>query len=208
MTSRAPQKPRVRRTAENRRAEIVDCARRLALSDGLAHVTLRSVADDLGITGGLVSHYFPAVDGLLAEAFGAAAGAECDQVFAEIDALGSPVQGLATLLRRVIDADRDDLSTLWIDAWHASKRRPALNEEVVRQTERWIERLATMIEQGRADGVFTTDHPRTSAVRIMAVLDGLSVQVTQRGTIDYLSVAQLVYVIAETELGLPQGTLS
>jgi len=207
VTSRQEQKVRVRRSAENRRAEIVDAARRIALSDGLDHVTLRSVAIDLGITGGLVSHYFPAVDALLAEAFGDAAGAEFDQVFAEVDAIGSPVEALSTLLHRLVDRSRDDVNTLWIDAWHAGKRRPALEAEVVHQTERWIERLTGLLERGRAAGQFRTAHPRTTAVRIMAVLDGLNVQVTQRGTIDYESVAQLVFLIAEIELGLARRTL-
>jgi AcrR family transcriptional regulator len=200
-------KVRVRRTAEDRRAEIVAAATRLALADGLGQVTLRSVAVELGITGGLVSHYFPSVDGLLAEAFGAAVGSECDETFAELDAIDSPADRLGPLMERLVDSTRGDVSALWIDAWHAAKRRPALNEEVVRQTERWVERLADLLEQGRAAGQFHTDDPRSSAVRIMAMVDGLSVQVTQRGTIDYESVARLVFLVAEIELGLPRGAL-
>jgi len=207
VTSSPQPKTRVRRTAENRRAEIVDSARRIALSEGLDQVTLRSVAEDLGVTGGLVSHYFPAVDGLLAEAFRVAAGAEIDETYAEIDAIDSSRERLATLLNRLVDSTRGDLSALWIDAWHAAKRRPALNDEVVRQTEQWIDRLAELLERGRDEGQFHTDDPRTAAVRIMAVIDGLSVQVTQRGTIDYDSVAQLAFRIAEIELGLEPGTL-
>jgi len=207
VTSSPQRKVRVRRTAENRRAEIVDCARRIALSQGLDHVTLRSVADDLGVTGGLVSHYFPAVDGLLAEAFGVAAAAECDETFAELEAIDSSRERLATLLQRLVDSTRGDLSNLWIDAWHAAKRRPALADEVERQTEQWVDRLAELLEQGRDEGQFHTGDPRTTALRIMAVIDGLSVQVTQRGTIDYESVAQLAFRIAEIELGLAPGTL-
>lgn len=198
---------RVRRTAEDRRAEIVDSARRIALTDGLDHVTLRSVADDLGITSGLVSHYFPAVDGLLAEAFGALAREELDSVFAH-SADQEPLAGLQVLLRRLVASSRDDLCSLWIDAWHSSKRRPALAEEVARQTEEWVVRLTALLERGLGTGAFVTADPRTAAVRILAVLDGLSVQVTQRGTIDYESVAELVYRLAETELGLPAGALT
>jgi AcrR family transcriptional regulator len=207
VTSSPQPKVRVRRTAENRRAEIVDCARRISLSDGLDHVTLRSVADDLGITGGLVSHYFPAVDGLVAEAFALAAGAELEAAFAELETIDSPSERLGILLHRLVDSTRGDLSTLWIDAWHAARRRPALQDEVTRQSEGWIERLADLLQRGRDAREFTTDDARTTAVRIMAVIDGLSVQATQRGTIDYLSVAQLVFLIAETELGMPAGSL-
>jgi len=208
VTSSAQPKVRVRRSAEDRRAEIVDSARRIALTEGISQVTLRSVADDLSITSGLVSHYFPAVDGLLAEAFGTAARTELDDVFGEAEAGTDPLLSLSRLLRRLVASSRDDLCALWIDAWHSAKRRPALNDEVVRRTEQWVLRLTALLERGRAAGQLVTEDPRTTAVRILAVLDGLSVQVTQRGTIDYESVAQLVFHLAENELGLPAGALA
>jgi AcrR family transcriptional regulator len=208
MTSRPSAKIRVRRSAVDRRAEIVSAATRLALSKGLDQVTLRSIADELGVVGSLVSHYFPSVDELLAEAFAGAAGAEQDDIFVSVDEADTPLAGLRGLLLRLVDDERDEISTLWIDAWHGGRRRPALNEEVGRQTEAWIVRLTTLIEAGEQTGEFHTDNPRRSAARIMAVVDGLSVSATMRGTIDYETVEQLVFVIAESELGLARGALS
>ena len=208
MTSRPTAKIRVRRSAEDRRAEIVSAATRIALSEGLDQVTLRSIAEELGVVGSLVSHYFPSVDELLAEAFAGAAGAERDDIFAAVDEADTPLAGLRRLLLRLVDDERDEISTLWIDAWHGGRRRPALNEEVGRQTEAWIVRLSALIEAGEQAGEFHTDNPRRSAARIMAVVDGLSVSATMRGTIDYETVEQLVFVIAESELGLARGALS
>jgi AcrR family transcriptional regulator len=206
VTSRPSAKIRVRRSAEDRRAEIVSAATRLALSKGLDQVTLRSIADELGVVGSLVSHYFPSVDDLLAEAFAGAAAAEQDDIFV-VDQADTPLDGLRGLLLRLVDDERDDISTLWIDAWHGGRRRPALNEEVGRQTEAWIVRLTALIEAGKQTGEFHTDNPRRAAARIMAVVDGLSVSATMRGTIDYETVEQLVFVIAESELGLARGAL-
>ncbi|HET7734476.1 MAG TPA: TetR family transcriptional regulator C-terminal domain-containing protein [Nocardioidaceae bacterium] len=202
MTSRVQQKVRVRRSAEDRRAEIVSAATRLALSQGLDQVTLRSVAEELDVVGSLVSHYFPSVDQLLAEAFAGAAQAELDEVFAEVEAIETPRDALARLLRRLVDEERDAISTLWVDAWHAGRRRPAVNEKVAEYTEAWNARLASLIERGG----FDTDS-RRSAARIMAVVDGLTVQAVIRGTIDYEAVEELVFSVAETELGLRRGTL-
>lgn len=185
----------------------MSAATRIALQDGLDQVTLRSIAVDLGVVGSLVSHYFPSVDDLLAEAFAGAAVAELEEIFAAVDQAETPLERLRLLLRRLVDDERDEISTLWIDAWHAGRRRPALNAEVARQTEAWNDRLAVLVEAGREAGQFETDNVRTAAARIMAVVDGLSVQATMRGTIDYESVEELVFVVAESELGLPRHTL-
>jgi AcrR family transcriptional regulator len=207
VTSRAAAKIRVRRSAEDRRAEIVSAATRIALNDGLDQVTLRSIAVELGVVGSLVSHYFPAVDDLLAVAFAGAAAAELEEIFSEVDRAGTPLGRLRLLLGRLVADERDDISTLWIDAWHAGRRRPALNAAVAHQTEAWNHRLAALLEAGREAGQFETGNVRTAAARIMAVVDGLSVQTTIRGTIDYESVEQLVFVVAESELGLTRGSL-
>ena len=185
----------------------MSAATRIALQDGLDQVTLRRIAVELGVVGSLVSHYFPSVDDLLAEAFAGAAVAELEEIFAEVDRAETPLERLRLLLRRLVDDERDEISTLWIDAWHAGRRRPALNAEVARQTETWNDRLAALVEAGRDAGQFESDNVRTAAARIMAVVDGLSVQATIRGTIDYESVEELVFVVAESELGLPRHTL-
>jgi AcrR family transcriptional regulator len=208
MSSRGAQKVRVRRTAEDRRQEIVAGATRLSLRDGLEQVTLRRLAEELGIAGSLVSHYFPAIDDLLAEAFASAASDELTQTFALLDDVPDPVTALRTLLRSLVDESRDQLSTLWVDAWHAGRRRPALRTAVADLTREWNERVEVLVERGLAQGVFTTGHPRVAAARIMAVVDGLTVQGTVRGTIDYESVEELVFLVAESELGLRRGSLS
>jgi len=202
------QKARVRRSAEDRRQEIATAATRLALSEGLDQVTLRRLAEELDVAGSLVSHYFPAVDDLLAEAFAAAAKAELEAIFAGIDAIDDPLDALRTLLRSLVEEERDSLSTLWIDAWHAGRRRPALAAEVARQTDEWNARLAELLQRGCDAGRFRAAHPRVAAARVMAVIDGLSVHSTVRGTLDYESVEQLVFVVAESELGLPRGALA
>lgn len=200
-------KVRVRRSPADRRAEILDAAVRLALGHGLDQVTLRRIAEELGVAGSLVSHYFPVVDELLAQVFAEAARTELEQVFAEVERLESPREQLAGLLQRLVDSERDAISALWMDAWHAGRRRPALADEVNRQTSLWTERLTALVQRGCAAGQFDTTDPRATAARIMAVVDGLTVQASMRGTIDYESVEQLVFQVAEREVGLPPGSL-
>ena len=58
----------------------------------------------------------------------------------------------------------------------------------------------------------TTGLGRTRAGCVSRVadvdVDGLSVQSVMRGAIDYASVRELVFLVAERELGLEPGTLS
>ncbi|MFB8144153.1 TetR family transcriptional regulator, partial [Streptomyces parvus] len=74
--SSSVQRPRVRKSPAARRAEIVDAAAAVALAEGLECVTLRRIGDDLGVRPGLISHYFPSAEELVAEAFGSAASGE------------------------------------------------------------------------------------------------------------------------------------
>ncbi|MFB7594020.1 TetR family transcriptional regulator [Streptomyces sp. NPDC056160] len=75
MTSR-PRPARIRKQPGERRAEIVRTAARIALEEALERVTLRRVADELGVRPGLVGHYFPAAGDLVSEAFTHAATGE------------------------------------------------------------------------------------------------------------------------------------
>lgn len=68
MTSR-PQATRIRKPPAERRAEIVRTAAAIALAEGLERITLRRIADELGVRPGLIGHYFPAADDLVSEAF-------------------------------------------------------------------------------------------------------------------------------------------
>lgn len=195
-------RPRVRLLPEQRRAAILDAARGIALEHGLENVTLRAVADRLDVASGLATYYFPSVEALLAEAFAGLVSEEYDAVFSPAPAT-DPLGRLAAVLRRTVDSTRDEVSLVWIDAWHLASRRPLLRAQVARQSERWVAGLAALIA-----AVPGTPDAETAARRIMAVVDGLMVQLVQRATIDGATVEELVFLVAETELGLPRGSLA
>lgn len=210
MTSRAGNEKsrRTRKSPGERRAEILRAAVDIALSDGLEAVTLRSVSEAQGITIGLVGHYYPAVDELLAEAFTTVAQGEIDELFTHAQAEADPVETMRSLLRQLLAVERGPVSLLWIDAWHAGRRRPPLLAAVSRLMVTWLEEVATVIEDGRAAGAFRNDDAMASATRIMSVVDGLIVNAAMRDAIDNSPVRGLVTSLAEQELGLPPATLA
>jgi AcrR family transcriptional regulator len=180
---------------------MVSAAATIALSDGLDKLTAKRVAEAIGVFPGLVDHYFTA-DELAAAAFGHAAATERDAMYRDAEALGEPEQQLRSLLAAWLHAERDPVSLLWLDAWQASRRRPALREEIVAQMEQDNQRLAAVIRRGIDRGQFRTAEPESAAMRILSLIDGLSVQAAVRGVMDYADVQTLVTMVVDQILGL------
>jgi AcrR family transcriptional regulator len=203
-----PQTAVRRKPAGERFAEITDTAAALAVSEGLDKVTAKSVAGVLGVFPGLVTHYFATADELVAAAFAQAVTAERDEVFGHAALAERPLGQLRRLLEGWLHQDRDPVSLLWLDAWQASRRRPALRTEVGRQMNADLDRLSALIGAGIAAGDFSVDNPREPALQILSLIDGLSVQAATRATLDYTPVRTMVITTAETLLGLKPGALA
>lgn len=198
---------RQRKQPSQRRGEILAAASRLALAEGLSSLTLRRVAEMLGVAPGLVNHYFPAVDDLAAAAFGHAVAAEREALFGAAPGDAPPLARMRTLLGSLVAGEGDAISLLWLDAWQASRNRPALRTEVGLQMREWQAALAALIGQGVACGAFSACDTEVTAVRILALVDGLSVQAALRFTINYAAVRDLVVETVERELGVKAGAL-
>ena len=183
----------------------MDTAAAIAVSEGLERVTAKRVAERLGVFPGLVNHYFATADELVAAAFGQAASEERDGVFSYALAVPRPTDQMRRLLSAWLHTDRDPVSLLWLDAWQASRRRPALDDEVARQMDTDLERLGALVADGIAAGDFDVADPTYATMQILTLIDGLSVQAATR--IDYSIVRTMVIETVERALGLPAGAL-
>jgi AcrR family transcriptional regulator len=207
MSSSVPRK-RIRKDPAARRAEIVDAAAGVALSEGLECVTLRRIAEELAVRPGLISHYFPSAEDLVAEAFGSAASAEIDVLLPEERPEGTPAEHLARFLARTTGEAYDAVSRLWINARHLSRYREVLRERVAVQEAAWRARLEGLIRQGVESGEFRTADPLVTTLQILVVLDGLGVDVNVGDEDLPEAVTRMAFLIAERELGLDTGTLT
>jgi AcrR family transcriptional regulator len=208
MASSIPNK-RIRKSPASRRAEIVAAASVVALTEGLERITLRRIADELAVRPGLISHYFPAVEDLVAEAYGSAADAEIEELLPADRAGSTPTRHLANFLQRASGEAYDDISRLWLNARHLSRYRPALRERVGEQEDAWRDRLLGVVRDGVALGEFRTEDPLSATLEIMVVLDGLGMLVNGTSTDqDPPEIKRLPLSTAERVLGLPFGALS
>ncbi|MER5743408.1 TetR family transcriptional regulator C-terminal domain-containing protein [Streptomyces sp. NPDC002225] len=206
MTSR-PRSARVRKQPGERRAEILRTAAAIALEEGLERVTLRRVADDLGVRPGLIGHYFPAADRLVSEAFSHAATEEREGLL-PLAERGLPADvRLARFLVRLADGAYRDLSRLWLNARHASRFRPGLREAVRAEESATRDALAGLIEDGRSAGIFATDDALGAALHILVTVDGLGVYANDDTQLDHPVLEDMAIATAERLLGLAPATL-
>lgn len=194
---------RSRKQPEERRAEILKQASAIALADGLERVTLRAVAERLGVRPGLISHYFPAVEDLVAAAFELAVSGEREQMFVRA---GSPTRRLIRLVERVSSGEADDLARLWLNARHLARFSEALASAIAAQESKDRDRLQALIEEGVTVGEFRTDDSFAACVRIFIAIDGYSVYVNSVDDFEVTAYTRFVSDVCEWTLGLDPGS--
>ncbi|MBA2719815.1 MAG: TetR family transcriptional regulator C-terminal domain-containing protein [Chloroflexi bacterium] len=192
-----------------RRDRIIDAALAVARRKGLATTTVRDVATEMGTSSGLIHHYFDSMDDVLAEVFERVAAHDLELSRAEMATTPDPVAALATFIRTYAPIDRDWSFQLWLDAWAEAARRPRLQAASRRLNLAWVALLEDAIRAGLASGQFRSLDPTGAAWRILAVLDGLALQVVAHPTVVARGdVERWGAAVAERELGLDPGLLA
>ena len=98
---------------------------------------------------------------------------------------------------------------MWIDGWAESMRVPELEAVSRRLDLRWKEALTEVITAGVARASFTCDDPHGAAWRLIALIDGLAVQVTVHDqVISQRTLAGWIRTAAANELGLDARQLA
>ena len=199
--------PRTRLPASERRAEIVAAARRIALVHGLIAVTLRAVATDAGVAPGLVAHYVPSMDELVASTFSDIVGDELGELERLLAEQTSPLDALRALLDTLLDGTREDVTLVWVQGWGLGSRNDALAEAVRQAMDAWDDFLEQIVRAGVAAGDFVTDDPRGLARQVIGMIDGLNAHALVRRS-DAQQHRALTAVAVEAMLGMPRGALS
>ena len=198
-----------RMSPDDRRSAIIDAALAVARRKGLAAVTVRDVAHEMGTSSGLIHHYFDTMDDVLAAAFERVAGQELAETEAVLAESGTAREALRAFLDSYAPVAEDWSFQLWLDAWAEAARRPAMREASARLNLGWAGMVEQAIRRGVASGEFRCDDPEGAAWRILSIIDGLALQVVAHRTIvDRGHMLAWAATAAERELGLPEGTLA
>lgn len=199
-------KVRTRKSPGQRSAEILEAATRLAREQGLSALTLRSVAERAGVASGLIAHYQPSMDDLVARVYSDLVAAEISDVDALLARHDRAADRMAALIGTLLDGTREDLTVVWVEAWALGRRNAALAVAVRAQMDAWHRLVATVIDGGRASGAFTTPDSSDAAWQLLGMIDGLNAQSLARG-IEGEGYVEKMARAAEILLGAPAGTV-
>lgn len=199
-----PTPSRTRKLPEERRAEILAEAARIALEEGLEKITLRAVAEKLRVRAGLISHYFPAAEDLVIAAFVRAVSQEREELFPDI---GTPTERMAHLVSRLEGQGAKDLTRLWLNARHLCRFSPALAAALEGQEHQDRIRLTDVIESGMTQGDFKVEDSFTACIRIFVAIDGAGAYVNDSKPFEHVAFTRFLSDAAEWALGMSPGTL-
>jgi len=179
------------------------------LARGLPNTRTADVAAAAGVSQALVFYHFESKDKLLAQAFAYAAEQDLAQLDKVLAGSSGPLGKLRAILRMYAPTGSSKAWAMWIDGWAESMRVPEL-EAVSRKLDmRWKEALTEVISAGVDKGVFTCDDPVGAAWRLVALIDGLAVQVTVHDrVIARRQLSGWVRLAAARELGLSAKQLA
>jgi AcrR family transcriptional regulator len=166
--------------ADVRRTEILEAAVRAVRRLGFERMRLRDVAEEAGVSIGLLQHYFETREQLGREAFAAACGERANR-FAESAEPGGPAwDRIRQLLEHAFEPEGiRDRAAIWLDLCSAASRDPSFRREATRVQDVWRAPLAAAIADGEATGELEPRVKRDAAVdMLLALIDGTELAAT------------------------------
>ena len=168
---------------KDRHQEILGAAARVITERGLAETRISDIAEQAGVSPGLILYYFDSKDRLLAEALTFAN----DQFYLRTSREIRRIPSAKEQLRRLIDLSvpgylpefgRLDEWALWIEVWVRALRDPEMAKDREVLDQRWRAQLADIVRGGQGSGEFTsTADADELALRLATLIDGLAIQV-------------------------------
>lgn len=192
---------------DQRRAQILEAAVAEISERGFARTTSRHVAARAGVTHGLLHHYFPDHDGLLAAAFERVATEEMAEVEEILASDVDPVAQLAELTEPYGPGGGASAYRLWIEAWGEAAHSPSLRATTARLGRTWMDLVVGIIERGNRDGVFRCADPARTAWVMVALCDAYAMHEQVGFDTDLADMALVSRRLMERDLGLAEGAL-
>ena len=159
-----------------KRNEILDVAQRLVYTKGYERMTIQDILDDLQISKGAFYHYFDSKQALLM-ALVERIGEQAEQlVLPIVSSREMPAQDKLLRFFAVLDQHkRENLELIFtfLRIWYADENALFRHKLYLTRIKRLAPWLSQIIQEGVAEGVFTTPYPEHAARMIISLLEDL-----------------------------------
>ncbi|WNG25183.1 TetR/AcrR family transcriptional regulator [Cystobacter fuscus] len=160
-----------------RRQALLGVARRVFARKGLAATKIGEIAAEMGISYGLVYHYFPHKETLFAAAIEDALQA-WETFFADVQRTpGTPWERLERVCTRMIQSVHEEPETLLliVRALTEDEAPRAVRDALARYKRQCHEQVAGLIAEGQRTGDVASGAPMDIARAMMALIQGLAI---------------------------------
>jgi AcrR family transcriptional regulator len=161
-----------RKNQQARRDELMSAARRVIVREGLAAVTVRTIAAEAGLSSGLVNYYFPGIDELYQTVYGDAVDRFATHRRKTVDAIADPRARLVAMIRSALPGGPDDdLCILLYEFGPLVRRNPVVH--VLRRSlyDRQVAIYQSILDVGHGLGVFTLAEPSSAVAHNLVALE-------------------------------------
>ncbi|MQA01750.1 MAG: TetR family transcriptional regulator [Streptosporangiales bacterium] len=196
--------------AAQRRLQIIAATSEVICRNGVDGARLKDIADEAGVSLGMVQHYFRHRDELVVTTMSSLLELTLATWRVVAAAEHDPVKRLFALLRFQVAgwAPFGKRWSFWVEFWSAASRHDTLNTYAKDVYGAWTEPFRTTIEEGVAAGAFRPTSPTDLLItRLMCLSDGAALRVlfdpdglSQDGMFD------LLIDSACTALGIDEAT--
>ena len=184
MSTKTRQKPQ-----RDRHQEILEAASRVITEKGLAETRIQDIAEECGVSPGLILYYFESKDRLLVEALTYANDQFYLQTARELRKMPSAKDRLRRAIELTVPGYLPEYNlldewALWLEIWVRALRDPEIAKEREGLDRRWAQFIAEVIRYGRQTGEFPQDghDPDELGLQFSAMSDGLAIQVLLNDT--------------------------
>jgi AcrR family transcriptional regulator len=183
--------------------EIAAAARRVIIRDGLEATTLREISREGGFTTGVLTHYFPDKQALIAGTFASISRDWIAGARALMHAAATGPELVAAFVSVAVPADpeRQDEWRLWAEMWSYAGTHREFMVELDATDAMWSAEIRVMLERLESDGLLpATLDPAAEAVVLARLVDGIGLRAWLTGGWDS---ARDLLVGHLASLGLP-----
>jgi TetR/AcrR family transcriptional repressor of bet genes len=158
-----------------RREQICRAAAVVIAREGFAGTTMRMVAEEAGVSTGMLNHYFANRQDLLTQALVYVSERTQSRYREAIEAIPAGLDRLSALLDSALMEDEQMVETwrVWINAYGEAVRLPELRHTIEARLTSWYDLIDTALE-----GLVAPDAPGSipASWRFDALLNGLAIQ--------------------------------